>query len=252
MKISLPKSFISAVSLFTALVCGPAVLHAQAPAGPISGGPPQPSDVPSARPQPPTVEVKPRTSIFGSWKLNLDESDDPRQKTQQARGSSGGGNRSGGVRLGIPGMGGGPYGGRRGSGQNGENEQDRERMQALIAAPNAITLAQRDPKGPEVDLLDDQNRTTQFFTDGRKLEKSKDATHEQVAAHWDGNRLVTDEKNPRGGKMSRTYELSYDGMQLHETVEFTRGRSNSPISIRYIYDQKSAPSQTRDNGATSR
>ena len=29
--------------------------------------------------------------------------------------------------------------------------------------------------------------------------------------------LATDEKSPRGGKMSRTYELSYDGTQLYET-----------------------------------
>jgi len=153
--------------------------------------------------------------------------------------------------MGIPGMGGGPYGGRRGSGQNGENDQDRERMQALIAPANAITLAQREPKDPEVDLVEDQSRTTAFFTDGRKLEKSKDTTNAQVAAHWDGNRLVTDEKNPRGGKMSRAYELSYDGKQLYETVNFTMGRSNSPVTIRYVYDQKPA-SQTRDNGANAR
>jgi hypothetical protein len=190
------------------------------------------------------VEVKPRTSILGAWKLNRDESDDPRKKMQESRGSGGGGNRGGGVRMGIPGMGGGPYGGHRG-GQNGENEQDRERMQAVIAAPTSITLAQREPKDAEVDLLEDQNRTTLFFTDGRKLEKSKDADNQQVAAHWDGNRLVTDEKNPRGGKMSRTYELSYDGRQLDETVEFTMGRSNSPISIRYVYDQPAPAAQSQ-------
>ena len=190
--------------------------------------------------------MQPRTSILGAWKLNREESDDPRQKMQQARGSggSGGGNR-GGVRLGIPGMGGGPYGGRRGGGQNGDNEQGREQMQAVIAAPNAITLAQREPKDPEVDLFDDQSRKTAFFTDGRKLEKSKDANNQQIAAHWDGNRLVTDEKNPRGGKMSRTYELSYDGKQLYETVSFTMGRSNSPISIRYVYDEPAPSRQTQ-------
>ena len=249
MKISVPKTFIIIAS-FAALLCAPYLLRAQAPAGPLPAGAAQPSDGPPAKPQPPAVQAKPRTSILGAWKLNRDESDDPRQKMQQARGSSGGGgNRGGGggVRMGIPGIGGGPYGGRRGSGQNGENDQDRERMQGLIAASNSITLDQKDPKGPEVDLLDDQNRTTQFFTDGRKLEKSNDANHQQVAAHWDGNRLVTDEKNPRGGKMSRTYELSYDGTQLYETVAFTMGRSSSPISIRYVYDQPAPSSQTQRN-----
>ena len=241
MNISLPNRFGVTASLITTLLCVPALLHAQAPAGPLPAGPAQPSDASAVRPQPSTVEVKPRTSILGAWKLNRDESDDPRRKMQDARGSGGGGNR-GGVRMGIPGMGGGPYGGHRGSGgQNGENEQDRERMQAVIAAPSSITLARRDPKDPEIDLVDDQNRTTVFFTDGRKVEKPKDANNQQVAAHWDGNRLVTDEKNPRGGKMSRTYELSYDGKQLFETVEFTMRRSNSPISIRYVYDQTAPP-----------
>ncbi len=42
--------------------------------------------------------------------------------------------------------------------------------------------------------------------------------------------------------MSRTYELSYDGMQLYETLQLTRGRSDSQISIRYVYDQAEARS----------
>jgi hypothetical protein len=222
----------------------------------MPAGPAQPSNAPAAKPPDPPVDVQPRTSILGDWKLNRDESDDPRQKMQQARGSDGGGggNRGGGVRLGIPGMGGGPYGGRRGGGgqNSGGNEQDREHMQAVIAPAISITLAQREPKDPEVDLFDDQSRKTAFFTDGRKLEKSKDANNQQIPAHWDGNRLVTDEKNPRGGKMSRTYELSYDGKQLYETVNFTMGRSNSPITIRYVYDQKSGSSQVRDNAGNAR
>src|SRR6266852_3636622 len=84
---------------------------AQAPAGPLPAAQPQPSASPDARPQEQSDRVKPRTSILGAWKLNRDESDDPRKKIQDARGANGGGR--GGVRMGIPGMGGGPYGGRR-------------------------------------------------------------------------------------------------------------------------------------------
>jgi hypothetical protein len=244
MNISSLKTFTTVASLTATFLCLPALLRAQAPAGPLPSDPSQPSAAPAAKPSQPAVDAKPRTSILGGWKLNRDESDDPRQKLQSARGSGGGGgSRGGGVRMGIPGMGGGPIGGggRRGSGQGGgDNDQDRERMQAVIAPANALTLSQKEPKGPEVDLADDQNRTTAFFTDGRKLEKPKDASNQEVAAHWDGNRLVTDEKNPRGGKMSRTYELSYDGMQLYETVSFTMGRSNSPATIRYVYDQSAS------------
>jgi hypothetical protein len=139
---------------------------------------------------------------------------------------------------GIPGMGGGPYGGHRRYGQEGENDQDRERMRELLAPPNSMTITQ---KGAEVDLTDDHNRKITFFTDGRKAEKSKDVNNQQIAAHWDGNRLVTDEKNPRGGKMSRTYELSYDGKQLNETLRLSVGRSNAQVNIRYVYDPDASP-----------
>jgi hypothetical protein len=39
--------------------------------------------------------------------------------------------------------------------------------------------------------------------------------------------------------MSRTFELSYDGMQLYETLHMTVGRSSTPLVIRYVYEQAS-------------
>jgi len=223
-------------------------VRAQAPAGPLPAATPQAPASPDARPQAPIATVKPRTSILGAWKLNRDESDDPRKKTQDARGANGGGGGRGGVRMGIPGMGGGPYGGRRGGGAGNESDQDRERMQEFMNASRALTVAEA-KKDVEIDMFDDQERKSAFFTDGRKLQKTKDSTSQEIAAHWDGNRLVTDEKSPSGRKMSRTYELSYDGTQLYETLRLTRGRSDSQISIRYVYDQADArtanSSQTR-------
>jgi hypothetical protein len=234
----------------------PASTRAQAPAGPLPAAQPQQPSSRDAQPQAqaPAPQVQPRTSILGAWKLNRDESDDPRKKMQDARsagGGPGGGGGRGGVRMGIPGMGGGPWGGggggRRGGGGN-ESDQDRQQMQEVIEPARALTLAEA-KKDVEIDAFDDQQRKTAIFTDGRKLEKSKDATNREIAAHWDGNRLVTDEKTPSGKKMSRTYELSYDGTQLYETLRLTRGRSGSEVSIRYVYDQADAKatqsSQTR-------
>lgn len=222
--------------------------RAQAPAGPLPAAQPQTSVPQDARPQAPVESVKPRTSILGAWKLNRDESDDARKKTQDARGANGGGGGRGGVRIGVPGMGGGPYGGRRGGGGGNESDQDRERMQEFMNPSRSLTVAEA-KKDVEIDMFDDQERKSAFFTDGRKLQKTKDSTTQEIAAHWDGIRLVTDEKSPSGRKMSRTYELSYDGTQLYETLRLTRGRSDSQISIRYVYDQADArtanPSQTR-------
>src|SRR6266849_6127302 len=228
-----------AVGLLGLVVAGwPAAANGQAPAGPLPAAQPQPPSSPDARPQEQSAPVKPRTSILGAWKLNRDESDDPRKKMQEARGGNGGGGGRGGVRMGVPGMGGGPYGGRRGGGGN-ESDQDRERMQEFMNPSRSLTVAEA-KKDVEVDMFDDQERKSAFFTDGRKLRKTKDSSTQEIAAHWDGNRLVTDEKSPSGRKISRTYELSYDGTQLYETLRLTRGRSDSQVSIRYVYDQADA------------
>jgi hypothetical protein len=136
-------------------------------------------------------------------------------------------------------MGGGPYGGGRRGGGGNESDGDREQMQEVVNPSRALTVAEAQ-KNVEIDVFDDQERKTALFTDGRKLEKTKDSTTQEIAARWDGNRLVTDEKTPKGQKMSRTYELSYDGTQLYETLRLTRGRSNSQVSIRYVYDQAQA------------
>jgi len=114
-------------------------------------------------------------------------------------------------------------------------------MQEYLNPSRALTVAEA-KKDVEIDMFDDQERKSAFFTDGRKLQKTKDSNTQEIAAHWDGNRLVTDEKSPSGRKMSRTYELSYDGMQLYETLQLTRGRSDSQMSIRYVYDQAEARS----------
>jgi len=224
----------------------PGFALAQAPPGPLpQSQSSQDVPPPAAKPQVQKPPVQPRTSIFGAWKLDRDDSDDPRKKMQESRGSQGNGGYGGNRRMGggYPGGGypGGGGGGRR-MGSQGESDEDRQKMQELFNPSNTLTVAEA-KKDVEVDLFDDQERKRALFTDGHKLQKSKDANYQEIAAHWDGKRLTTDEKNPRGGKMSRTYELSYDGTQLYETLHMTVGRSSTPLIIRYVYDQ-SGPTQS--------
>jgi hypothetical protein len=221
----------------------PCSIRAQAPAGPLPAAQPQASPASAASPQNLQPRPETRTSIFGQWKLNLDESDDPRKKMQDASTSRGSGSR-GGSGVSIAGF---PIGGHPGS-RGGESDEERLRTQNAISPANSLTLAQKDSKNPEVDLTDDQNRKLSLFTDGRKIQKpdSKDETPQEVAAHWDGSQLVTDEKSPHGGKMSRTFELSSDGTQLFETIRLTMGRSNTPLDIRYVYDALPASAAIRN------
>ncbi len=238
------KAHISSIFLAFGFSCAAALtiagsIRAQAPPGPLPGAQPQPSTSATANPQNQPTRAETRASVLGQWKLNREDSDDPRKKMEDARGNSGGG-RVGGGGGGVS-IGGFPIGGHGGN-RGGESDVDRERMQSAITPANSLTLAQKNPKDPEVDFTDDQNRKRALFTDGRKLQKtdSKDDSYQEIAAHWDGSRLVTDEKSPRGGKMSRTFELSYDGTQLYETLRLTTGRSNAPLDVRYVYDPVSS------------
>jgi hypothetical protein len=84
-------------------------------------------------------------------------------------------------------------------------------------------------------VTDDRARKLVYYTDGRKIQKSKDDSMQAVSAHWDGTQLVTDEKGPRGKKMSRTLELSADGKHFYETWHIENGRSGT-IVVRYVFD----------------
>jgi hypothetical protein len=106
-------------------------------------------------------------------------------------------------------------------------------MRDLIRPANSLTIALKEA---EVDLTDDHGHKLVFYTDGRKLRNSKDETSREISAHWDGNRLVSGENSPQGGKLSRSFELAVDCTQFYETVRIDSSRSNPPLVIRYVYN----------------
>jgi hypothetical protein len=230
-------------------------VRAQAPPGPLPQTAPQdrsssPAQVPADR-----ADV-PRTRILaGTWRLNLDESDDPGKKLQQAlRSDSGGqygGHRGGGMGGGWPGGGGmggrGGMGGGRGQG-GGESDSDREKMQLFLEPAEQLMISQKEP---EIDVADDSHRKFAFYTDNRKVEKSKDASHQEFVAKWDEYRLVAEGKDPRGNKYERSYEVLDGNQQLRETLLLKVGRNSTEVSIRYVYDLVSAPSKTQPASAHS-
>jgi hypothetical protein len=212
------------------------LVRAQAPPGPLQ---PPPASASSTSPPPPAVKkIAPRKSIMGDWKLNRDDSDDPRSRMHQAT-SHPSHTNMGGPQIGWPGGMGGPgYGGNRPP-RNPQNDtsQTNEKIAALIDPSVRVHLQQKTEKDPQVELTGDQGKRIVFYTDGKTPDKSTDPGVQQVSAHWDGNKLVTDEKIEKNGTMTRTYSLSNDGLQLEEEVHLTTGKkSDSPVTIRYIYD----------------
>jgi len=78
-----------------------------------------------------------------------------------------------------------------GTGAAGESDEQRQKMQNLLRPARSLNFSMT---GAEVDVVDDHEFKLAFMTDGRKLQKSKDASYEEIAAKWDGTRLVSDEK----------------------------------------------------------
>lgn len=106
-------------------------------------------------------------------------------------------------------------------------------MREYIYPATDVTFVLKDS---EADLTDDAARKRVFYTDGRKLQKSKDDNYREIAAHWEGNRLVADEKLAGGEHVRRTFELSADGRRLDEEVYLDAIRSRSAVTIHYVYD----------------
>ena len=219
---------------------------AQSAPGPLTP-PPQPASPEDAPPSAPKrVQVAPRKTFAGEWQLNKDESDDPHRKVQQAHGTSS--NTNNGPRMGgggWPGGGwpGGGYGGNRGNRppQGDPGASEKEKMQELVDPTIRLNVEQKEPKAPEITFTGDQSHKIILYTDGRTLDKPKDKKEqqqgpEQLLAHWDGNKLVADEQVGKNGTMTRSYELSPDGLQLFEDVHLNLGKKNTDVTIHYVYD----------------
>jgi len=186
--------------------------------------------------------------LNGTWKLNREQSDDPREKLRSAmqdRDQNGpmgrhGGMGGGGVTMGIPGIGvggmGRPGGGPgMGRGQGAGSDDQRARLRDLVEAPDQLKVTQ---KGPEIDMADTQSHVRTLVTDGRKLEKpKKDSDQTKVRAHWNHETLVTEEKGPNGEKISHSYEITGEGKQLADTLTVESKKLNTPIIIRSVYDR---------------
>ena len=244
------KSRPFAISFLLVAILGTPRGRAQAPSGPLPQTAPQDGSM-APPPKAPAPDV-PRTKVLaGTWRLNLDESDDPGKKLQQARGSDSGGQgggRRGGGGMGAGWPGGGGMGGRGGMGGGGrgmgggESDSDRQKMQLFLQPANQLTVSQKEP---EIDVTDDDDRKFTFYTDSRKVEKSKDPSHQDFDAKWEEYRLVAEGKDPRGNKYERSYEVLEGNRQLRETILLKVGRNNTEVSIRYVYDLISPPARTQ-------
>jgi hypothetical protein len=157
-------------------------------------------------------------------------------KSNNSRSPSG----MGGPQVGWPGGGGG-MGGYGGNHPNrnpqSDNAETNEKVQALIDPSIRLNVSQKSAKDPQVEFTGDQGKKMILYTDGQKPNTPSDPNQILIPARWDGAKLVTEEDLAKNGKLSRTFELSEDGLQLLVEVHWDSGKKkDAPVTIRYVYD----------------
>jgi hypothetical protein len=225
-----------AVFAFAATLCAGRAA-AQTQAGPQSGA--TPSDQPVA--QSSASQIGGHPSLAGSWTLNKDQSDDPREKMREAMGNSGGqggggngGGYGGGNGGGMGRGGGGGMGGRRGQGRGAGGEM------------NEFSQLTIDQTASSAKVTGSSGRVLAVYpsSDASKGDSSNSGNSEEenapAAAQWQGSQLVAVMQGRRGGSATRTYELSPDGKQLYVTTKMDNPRFQQPVTYRLVYD----PAQT--------
>lgn len=202
--------------------------------------------------------------LAGQWTLNKKQSDNAEQKVQDAeqsvrrapRTNSGGGypGRGGGYpgggypggrypggsigfpggRIGIPG--GGMGRGRREPMGGASRQAPQQNLEPLATTPETLTIT---PKGNGIRLVDDNGEITTLAGDGKK-HKEKDPSGKKftVKSHWDVNRLISERKLKKLGKLTESYQLSPDRKELIVVSRLDDSQLSAPLVIRRVYDRE--------------
>lgn len=161
--------------------------------------------------------------LSGTWKVNTDESDDPREVLGSRRGQgprAGARGDSAGRGFRRPGGRGGPRpGGRFGEGQQRRGE---------------LTITQTDDS---VILSHGGRRSITITPDGQTVTKEGRRGEHQITGKWEGQVLVVVHSGPRGETMTRSFELSADGQQLFLTHKLEGGPIEEPVEFRIVFDK---------------
>jgi hypothetical protein len=164
----------------------------------------------------------------GTWKLNQELSENPREKMAESM-SKGRGGESG-ARGG--GMGGGMRGG--GGGHSGGREGMQERLGEREARIQQIVIDHEDPTF-RIRLADDSENT--FYTDGRMTEDLEAGLLEATATWKKGRHIEIERLSPQGGTITEKYELSDDGSQLFVKTKMEGNGQTPKVSFQRVYDR---------------
>jgi hypothetical protein len=183
--------------------------------------------------------------INGTWVLNVEASDDPREELRrwmQARGSGAGGP------SGAPGTGAGenPQDGYQGGGAGfaGAGGGLMALMERFSQGAERLTIVQNEP---EVTITNAAGASNMVFTDGRVVERVDEGGGKtKVKTRWKKERMIIDidfptQPNPAGGTLTPTltmiYSLDKNGrLLLASTVGI--GAAVPPFTVERVYDRE--------------
>lgn len=165
----------------------------------------------------------------GTWKLNPELSENPREKMAESmskgRGGEGGGRGGGGMGGGMRGGGGGRGGGREGM---------EERLGEREARIQQIVIDHEDPTF-RIRFADDSENV--FYTDGRMTEDLEAGLLEATASWKKGQRIEIERLSPQGGTITEKYELSDDGSQLFVKTKMESTGRMPRLTFERVYDR---------------
>ena len=177
-----------------------------------------------------------KPNLVGQWKLNKDQSDDPRQKMQEAMAANGQGGRGAGGQEG---------GGHRGGGQGQGGPGGPGGMMNDLAQ---LTIVETDTSAKVTSASgrvlaaypEDQQAAKPSSNSGNPDDDTR--AYAPPVAKWQGSQLVATMQGRRGGTTTRTYELSPDGKQLIVSTKMQNPRFSQPVTFRLVYDPAKASS----------
>ncbi|MGH9733865.1 MAG: hypothetical protein ACRD8A_04670 [Candidatus Acidiferrales bacterium] len=162
-----------------------------------------------------------RPNLAGTWTLNQKQSDDPRQKMQEAMKANANQNGSDDTNPGRTGR-------RRGRGGRGG---------MMMRQFSQLTITQTD-KGLNVTGATGRLiATTEAQSNDQNADDNDGGMRRMrpAEAKWQGSQLVAT-SDMFGGAITRTFELSPDGKQLYMTTKMENQRLSQPVIYRFVYD----------------
>ncbi len=175
-------------------------------------------------------------NIAGTWVINREDSDDPREAMQEAMQQGGGpgdGQKGGGRTRG--GSSGRRPTGTRDPGAVGASPEQMQRIQRLMReaarAAQRIVIEQTDST---VVVTTDRGQRV-LFSDNRKIETTApNGIDMELKTKWDGNKLKVETKWDGGVKITEEYELQDEQLNLNIRIESTRPRRR--VRFKLVYD----------------